>query len=162
MALNTARKQADVARRGAPPKQRSLVWLQGLLCGAVVTLATPTALLLGVLLGPALLAFMVDRQPGRPRARSIAFWNMAAAVDPLRTLWVSGHAMAGAASLVGDMHIVVTAWSAAAAGWLLAELAPVGARVALEALSISRAARLRAARAVLAEDWGLEPGVRTH
>jgi hypothetical protein len=47
------------------------------------------------------------------------------------------------------------AWIAAAAGWLLAELAPVAVRAALEVLSISRQARLRAARAVLVEDWGL-------
>ena len=69
------------------PRQHSLIWLQGLLCGAMVTLATPTALLLGVLLGPALLAIVLDREPGRPRARSIALCSMAAAVDPLRTLW---------------------------------------------------------------------------
>src|SRR5690349_1624154 len=35
-----------------PRRQRSFVWLQGLLCGALATLATPTALLLGVLLAP--------------------------------------------------------------------------------------------------------------
>ncbi len=44
------------------PRQRSLVWLQGLLCGAMATLATPTALLLGVLLGPALLAILFDHE----------------------------------------------------------------------------------------------------
>jgi len=142
------------------PKQRSLVWLQGLLCGAVATLATPTALLLGVLLAPALLALMIDRQPGRPRARSIALWSMAASVDPLRSLWVAGHTMAGATALAGNARVVVIAWSAAAAGWLLVEFAPIMVRVVLEALSISRAARLRTERALLAEDWGLEAGIR--
>ena len=33
----------------APQRQRSLTWLQGLLCGALATVATPTALLLVVL-----------------------------------------------------------------------------------------------------------------
>src|ERR1041384_3722306 len=47
-----------------PPRQRSFVWLQGLLCGALATLATPTALLLGVLLAPAFLAIALDQAAG--------------------------------------------------------------------------------------------------
>jgi hypothetical protein len=56
---------------------------------------------------------------------------------------------------VGDLNILGTAWSAAAAGWLLAELSPFAVRAALEALSLSRAAQLRATRDRLAEEWGL-------
>jgi len=48
------------------------------------------------------------------------------------------------------------AWSAAAAGWLLAEITPIAVRAALEGLGIARAARLRAERAKLVETWGLE------
>ena len=131
-----------------------MVWLQGLLCGAMAMLAPPTALLLGVLLGPAVLALMLDRQPGRPRARSIALFGMAASVDPLRTLWVSGHAMTDAAALLADLHVLGIA---AAAGWLLAEAAPVAVRATLEALTISRTARLRALRSRLSEEWRLDP-----
>jgi hypothetical protein len=146
---------AAAGKVAAHPQQHSMVWLQGLLCGAMAMLAPPTALLLGVLLGPAVLALVFDRQPGRPRARSIALFGMAASVDPLRTLWVSGHSMPAAAALLGDLHVVGTAWAAAAAGWLLAEMAPVVVRAMLEALSISRAVRLRAVRTRLAEEWRL-------
>jgi hypothetical protein len=156
MAKRSPAKRADGAIAGTQPKQHSLVWMQGLLCGAMATLATPTALLLGVLLGPALRALMLDRQPGRPKARSIALWSMAACVDPLRILWESGHTLSGAAALLGNTQILGVAWSAAAAGWLLAEVAPIAVRVTLEALGISRAARLRAARAFLVEAWGLD------
>jgi len=92
-------------------------------CGAMVTLATPTALLLGVLLAPALLALMMDRQTGRPRARSIALCGMAASVNPLRALWASDHSISHATTLLGNSHVLGAAWSAAAAGWLLAEIA---------------------------------------
>ena len=119
-------------------------------------LAPPTALLMGVLLGPALLALVFDRQPGRPRARSIALFGMAASVDPLRTLWVSGHGMPEAVAMVGDLHVLATAWAAGGAGWLLAEASPVVVRAALETLSISRAARLRALRTRLADEWRLD------
>jgi hypothetical protein len=122
----------------------------------MATLATPTALLLGVLLAPALLAVVLDHQPGRPRARSIALCSMAAAVDPLRTLWTTGHTIATATALLGNLRIVGMAWSAAAAGWLLAEITPIAVRAALEGLGIARAARLRAERAKLVEIWGLE------
>ncbi len=94
MAKRSTGKTVSGGGTATKPRQHSLVWLQGLLCGAMVTLATPTALLLGVLLGPALLALMLDRQPGRPKARSIALCSMAASIDPLRTLWMTGHSMA--------------------------------------------------------------------
>ena len=151
-----------MARRKAPqspttaPRQHSLIWLQGLLCGAMATLATPTALLLGVLLGPALLA---------AHARSPA-WTAAGAqhrpfqhggsIDPLRTLWTTGHTIATATALLGNLRIVGMAWSAAAGGWLLAEITPIAVRAALEGLGMARAARLRAERAKLVETWGLE------
>ncbi len=138
------------------PRQHSLIWLQGLLCGALVTLATPTALLLGVLLGPALVAVALDREAGRPRARSIVLCSMAAAVGPLRTLWTTGHSMATATALLGNFQVLGTAWIAAAAGWLFAEVTPIAVRGVLETLSMARAARLRVERARLAEDWGLE------
>ena len=140
----------------APQRQRSLTWLQGLLCGALATVATPTALLLVVLIGPALLAVALDREPGRPRARSIALFGMAASVMPLRTLWTSGHTLTSAVTLLSNPQVVGTAWSAAAAGWLLAEIIPLAVRVALEALSIMRKARLEAERARLIEAWGLD------
>jgi hypothetical protein len=126
-----------------------------LLCGAVVTLATPTALLLAVLLGPSLLAVLFDHEPGRPRGRSIALYSMAAVIGPLQTLWTTGHTMATATALIGNLRVVGMAWSAAAAGWLLGEITPIAVRAALEALSIARAARLRAERARLVDTWGL-------
>ena len=155
MAKRSTGKTVSGGGTATKPRQHSLVWLQGLLCGAMVTLATPTALLLGVLLGPALLALMLDRQPGRPKARSIALCSMAASIDPLRTLWMTDHSMATAVALLGNPRFVGAAWSAAAGGWLLAEVMPIAVRATLEALSLSRAARLRAERARLMEEWGL-------
>ncbi|HTI84479.1 MAG TPA: hypothetical protein VL614_28845 [Acetobacteraceae bacterium] len=155
-----ARRKANVSAGGdgavRQPRQHSLVWLQGLLCGALATLATPTALLLGVLLGPALLAVTFDSEPGRPVGRSVALFSMAASVRPLKTLWLSGHTMQVAAGLVGDLQVVGTAWSAAAAGWLLAQILPIAVRTVLEALGLARSAQLKAERARLVSEWGLE------
>ena len=136
--------------------RQSLIWLQGLLCGAMATLATPTTLLLTVLLAPSLLAVLLDHKAGRPMARSIALANMAASVTPLHALWAAGHTTSAALGLVTDAGIVATAWSAAACGWLLAELAPVAVRAALDGMSAARATRLRVERAQLSAAWGLD------
>lgn len=140
----------------APGRANALMWMQGLLCGGMVAIQPPTALLLGALLGPAIVALFLDRQPGRPIARSVLLCALAACVKPVRTLWAAGHGMAASIALATDPDIIGTAWAAAAAGWLLAELVPVGVRVVLELLSMARATRLRAARAALAEEWGLD------
>jgi hypothetical protein len=150
-------KRATSGQSATPPRQRqhSLIWLQGLLCGALATLATPTALLLGVLLAPAIAAVLLDHQPGRPRARSIALCGMAASVDPLRTLWSSGHNLATASALLSNLQVVGMAWSAAAVGWLLAEISPLAVRAVLEALSSARVSKLQTERARLVEAWRL-------
>jgi hypothetical protein len=141
-----------------PAKSNALMWIQGLLCGGLVAMLPPTALLLGVLLGPALLGLFLDPQHGKPVARSILLCTLAASVKPVRLLWGAGHTMAASMALATDVDTVGTAWAAAAAGWLLAELTPVAVRVVLEAMSLSQAARLRAVRAALAEEWGLDGG----
>ena len=137
---------------------RSLVWLQGLLCGALVTLATPTALLAGALLAPAGLAYRLDHQPGRPVARVVLVCALAGTVHPLRTLWGGGHGMQLAVAMLGDVWVWIPAWAAAGGGWLLAELAPLGIRLALELTASARTARLRAQRSRLESEWGLPAG----
>jgi hypothetical protein len=61
-----------------------------------------------------------------------------------------------AASLVGDLQVVGYAWIAAAAGWLLAQVLPIAVRTVLDALGLARSAQLRAERAKLVSEWGLE------
>jgi hypothetical protein len=138
------------------PRRHSLVWLQGLGCGAVVALVPAMALLLGVLLLPGVLAVLYDRQGGRPVARTVLLCGTAASVSPTLALWGAGNAMDAGLALLGDLRVVGTAWSAAAAGWLLAELAPVVTLVVLEAVTQTRAARLRAEREKLVAEWGFD------
>ncbi len=131
-----------------------LGWMQGLACGGLVAVLPPTALLLGALLGPALVALFLDRQAGKPVARSVLLFALAASISPIRMLWVAGQSMATSMVLATDPDVIGTAWAAAATGWLLAELTPVAVRIVLEAISRAQATRLRAARAALAEEWG--------
>ena len=137
-------------------RRHSLVWLQGLGCGAVVALVPSLALLLAILLGPGGLALWLDRQAGKPVARTVLLCSAAACVSPVRALWSAGNATETALALLGDLAVVGTVWSAAAAGWILVEVAPIATHLVLEALSRARAARLRATRTRLAAEWGID------
>jgi hypothetical protein len=138
------------------PRRHSLIWLQGLGCGAAVALVPAIALLVGVLLLPGVLAVLYDRQGGRPVARTVLLFGTAATVAPTLGLWDAGNNMDACLVLLSDLRVVGTAWSAAAAGWILAELAPVAALVVLEGITQARSARLRAARDRLAAEWGFD------
>ncbi|MGH7043439.1 MAG: hypothetical protein ACREFY_15115 [Acetobacteraceae bacterium] len=132
---------------------RSLAWAQGLLCGALIAMAPALAVLLAVLLLPSLLALALERSSGRPVLRSVALCNASSCVAPVRVLWAGGHGLAAALALLGDPRLLATAWAAGAAGWLLAELCPLGLRLVLEAAAAAQAGRLRARRGRLTEEW---------
>jgi hypothetical protein len=150
-------------RRPSVPAGRphSLVWAQGLACGMAAALMPSVALVIAVLLGPGLVAIAMDHEPGKPVARAVVLCGLAACVEPVRALWASGHGLDIGMAVIGDPRVVGTAWSAAAGAWLLAEAAPIAVRMILEAASIARATRLRAARTKLAEEWGLPPSEGT-
>ena len=141
---------------GAADKPRSLAWAQGLLCGALVALTPALAVLLGVLLAPSLLALALERASSRPVLRSVALCNACGCAGPVRALWAGGHGLAAATALLADPRLLATAWAAGAAGWLLAELCPLGLRLVLEGMAATQAARLRARRARLTAEWALD------
>jgi hypothetical protein len=145
--------KAPAAPKAAKP--RPTRWLQGLACGALVTLASPTALLAGVLLAPGLLALMLDPVAGKPTGRPVLLLGLAASAAPIGQLWRLGQSLDLALNLLSDPAVLATAWAAQAAGWLIVELAPLLIGVALEAAAKTHSARLRAARRRYEEDWDM-------
>jgi hypothetical protein len=139
----------------APRKPGSTLWLQGLACGALVTLAPPTAVLGGVLLVPSVFALLLDPARGKPSARPVVLLGLAASLAPIGKLWRVGHTMDVAWSLASDPSVLATAWVAQAAAWLVVEIAPLFIVLALEAAAKARAMRLRAARRRFEEEWEL-------
>ncbi len=132
-----------------------MTWLSGLTCGVVAAVAPGTAALMAGLLAPGIVALKMDREPGRPVARAVLLFGMAGCVQPVITLWNAGQTFGAAMSIVADPTVLGTAWGAAAAGWLLNQVAPLAVRIALEAATLARVTRLRATRARIAEAWGL-------
>ena len=144
------------ANATAPRPERSLVWLQGLLCGVLATCLPPTAITLAILLAPGLVAVACDRSPGRPIARTMLLFGLSATVFPLIALWSAGHTIDTALMLACDPRSLALAWLAASAGWLLTQIAPLLARLALEAAAASRRRRLRLLRDRYSAEWRLD------
>jgi len=136
---------------------RSVVWLSGLACGVLAAIAPGVAIVAAGLLAPGFVALKLDQDPGRPMARTVLTCGLAGCVHPVITLWNTGQSFEAAMAIVTDPGVLGVAWSAAAAGWLLTQLAPLIVRAGLEAAAIGRATRLRAARGRLAEEWGIDP-----
>ncbi len=148
--------RAAAPQRSSPVRPTSSrIWLQGLLCGTLIAVAAPAALLLAVLGLPALLAWLFDRAPGRPMARNLALAAAAASLPALAALWHAGHNWAACLDLLADPSRLALAWALQAGFWLLGELAPLAARLALDAAAAAQATRLRARRAEYEREWGL-------
>ena len=148
------------APRAATRGPGSFLWLQGLVCGAIATLATPTFILGGLLLAPAMLSMLTDQSHGKSTARAVVLFGLAGTVQPLADLWHAGHTITIALDMASDATTLVTAWAAQAAAWLLCELGPLLIALVIDTLSGTKIARLRAARAAYEEQWGLPPASR--
>ena len=68
----------------------SLVWVQGLACGGMAALAPLAMAQVAALLAPALAALMMDKRPGKPVARVMLLFALAASVQPIRVAWATG------------------------------------------------------------------------
>jgi hypothetical protein len=135
----------------------SSLWLLGLVCGAVATLATPVALLALALLAPGLGSLLLEREPGRPLSRITLLCGAAAAAGPLASLWQSGQGVAGAFAAAADTRVLAGSWAAQAGGWLLGQIAPLVIRLLLDARAATEATRLRSRRRALETEWGIPP-----
>jgi len=131
------------------------MWLQGMICGAVLTFATPSAFLAGVLLLPALVTLVIDRAPARKMTRAVALACSAFAYAPLWQLWVDGETMGLALKQILDPSVVCPAWLAGAFAWGVCEILPVGLRIMAEIRAKSRLAALRAEAEALRAAWDL-------
>ncbi len=101
-------------------------------------------------------ALRLDKEPGRPVARTTLTCGLAGCVHPVITLWNMGQSFDTAIVIVTDPATLGLAWAAAGAGWLLTQVAPLSVRAVLEATALARGTRLRAARARVVEAWGVD------
>lgn len=137
----------------APAPRNRVVWLQGMACGAVLMMATPSALLAMILLLPSLAAAIADPAPGRPSTRAVILFGLAAASPAFAALWRGGHDVARALSLATEVTVLARCWSVQAAAWLLTQILPLLFRLALEANASRQTAQLERLRQAHEAEW---------
>ena len=152
-----AGKSAKAAAGKAPSRRGSLLWLQGLVCGAVVAVAPAVAALSVVLLLPGIIVLVVDATPGKSAARPVLLLGLAMALRPLAEMWRDGQGIERVAGLANEPKTLVVAWAVQGLAWLFVELAPLFIILTLEAAAKARALRLRASRAGYERDWEVPP-----
>ena len=121
-----------------------------------MAVAPGAALLVACLLTPGVLAVRLDREPGKPVARTVISCGLAGCVRPMLMVLDADFSFDAATAAMTDTVILCTAWSAAAGGWLLTQLIPVGVRVVLEVNALTHAAALRLASERIRVAWKLE------
>jgi hypothetical protein len=148
-----------MARKSTPARPRpggSFLWLQGLVCGAVLTFATPVALLLCILMAPGLAAAIFDSAPQRAMTRAVCLGCLAFTLGPVWRLILDGSGMTKAVDLALDPAIIGPAWLAGACGWALCEVLPVFLRIMADMRAAARVAALQKEEAELRELWDIK------
>jgi hypothetical protein len=79
----------------------------------------PTILLMVIGMAPSIVAFIVDKRPGKVTARAIGYLNLAGCLPYAITLWTSQNTITGVLSLVGEPSALMIMYSSAAVGWML-------------------------------------------
>ncbi len=148
---------ARATAREAPPQtaRLNLPWLQGAACGLVLAFATPTALMLAVLLAPAL-ACAAAEQGKSETIRAVALLCAAGSFSPLWRLWLGGDRMGDAIGLLSDPLTFLGAWGAGACGWAACQVLPVLLRALWNAKEAARGRAIVAEMARTREEWDLE------
>jgi hypothetical protein len=130
--------------------------LLGVVFGAVLTFATPTALLCCVLLAPAILVAVLDATPNKSMARVVFVAGAGFSFAPIWHLNTGGGTMAVALDMLSNPSILCPAWLAGACGWAVCECLPLLLRSAANRAAEIRIASLAAEAQKLREEWDLD------
>ncbi len=134
---------------------RSWLWLQGATAGGVVVTAPGTAVLIGVLLAPAIAYTLFETAPNRPTSRTMFVYGSGATFLPIKSLWEHGNGLEEALGLMSDLSIPLMAWMACAGGWMLSECLQLTTSFALKAANRRRLTILQREQDQLIAEWSL-------
>ncbi len=130
-----------------------LLWLQGLACGALLAFATPSFILLGAFLSPALACLAADSEPARRMSRAVALACLAGALPPTWSLWMHDDRMEVALALLTDPATLFFGWGPAAGVWALCEILPVVLKSLWDMSEAARSRSLEAELKALKAEW---------
>jgi hypothetical protein len=100
-------------------KARGKVIIAWVVAPMVVFAFFPTVLLMVIGLAPSIVAFIIDKRPGKVTARAIGYLNLAGCLPYAIKLWTGQNTITGVLSLVGEPSALMVMYSSAAVGWML-------------------------------------------
>lgn len=150
-------RRASVSKASKQRASGSRLGLAALAVLVATTLAPANAALAAMLLLPTAMAGIADREAGRPTARVVLLFGLAAACAPFDALWHTAGRLPAAMALATDIRTLAIAWAAQAAGWLLTQLLPLLIGTWAERQTQAQINRRANRKAALLQEWGETP-----
>ena len=126
------------------------------LCLGLLAVSLPTALMLTLALMPTFCALVVARSQGYYSALSIGALNIAGTWPFLLKLWLTGHTIANAMTIIINPYAWLMIYGAAAVGWVLCQWFPLFVSSFMSMFSARRVKELERMQKKLIEEWGPE------
>jgi hypothetical protein len=121
----------------------------------MLVVATPgTLLVLFFGMVPTGVAFVVDSSRGKHAESTVGGMNFAAVFPVLFNLWLHGHSVSAAGTVLSNACAITTIYAAAAFGWSLHLGVPAMASAIRRVRSTAKVARLRMRQQQLVDAWG--------
>lgn len=126
----------------------------GVVTVALFVVAAPALILLFVGMAPTAVAILIDREPEKHAAISVAMLNFAGLSPHLADFVLGSASLGQAMALVSNVFVLVIIYGAAAAGWVLVLILPPVTSIVLGSMTEGRIEALRKEQKQLVEDWG--------
>jgi hypothetical protein len=123
----------------------------------IATVAFPSFIILACGLPPTAVSGLIDSRRARDTLICVLVTNLCGIAPALVRLWAGGNTLAIAMSLLTDPYVWLAMYGAAAVGWCLLWIVPIGAEVALTLVDNERIRQFRRYQNKLVAEWG--PGV---
>lgn len=150
-------KKTPEAKAAAPKKSGGstyLVLLVGLTFVGLLVFATPALLLFTIGMVPSMVAFIIDREPGRNAALAVVVTNAAGVTPFIIDLVLNGPTMTRAMVMLSDVFVIAVIYGTAGIGWLLVLGMPKVAAVYLSVTNETKVQMMRREQRRLVEEWG--------
>lgn len=155
-----ARKRSpQLTSRGSGPRRGSNMGTNITLVLVAIPLIfifMPTVLFLAFAMLPTFVAMIVDKGVKRYGGITVGGLNFAGASPFLMELWMGGHTIQHALTILSDVFALMLIFGTAAFGWLLYSATPTIVTAIMSMTSTRRVTALRAKQRELIQEWGPE------
>jgi len=128
----------------------------GLIMLGLMIFAAPALLLFAVGCIPAMVAYIIDREPGRNATLTVTAANVAGVAPFVVELLMNGASMARALAMLSDVFVIAVMFGTAGIGWMLVLGMPKVASVYIEVTNETKIKLMRREQQRLIEEWGDE------